>query len=52
MTKYEISILNIINETKDIITATLIKFHDSLKETKTVRGKCTALYDFLWKLEL
>jgi len=47
MTKYEISILNIINETKDIITAPLIKFHDSLKENKTVRGKCTALYDFL-----
>ena len=47
MTQYEISILNIINETKDIITGPLIKLHHSLKENKTVRGKCTALYDFL-----
>lgn len=47
MTQYEISILNIINETKDIITGPLIKLQDSLKENKTVRGKCTAIYDFL-----
>ena len=26
---------------------TFIKLHHSLKENKTVRGKCTALYDFL-----
>jgi ATP-dependent helicase/nuclease subunit B len=47
MTQYEISILNIINETKDIITGPLIKLQESLKENKTVRGKCTAIYDFL-----
>ncbi len=47
MTQYETYILNIINETKEIITGPLIKLHHSLKENKTVRGKCTALYDFL-----
>jgi len=46
-TQYETYILNIVNETKEIITGPLVKLHDSLKENNTVRGKCTALYDFL-----
>ena len=42
--------LNILNETKDLIIEPLIKFFNTLKDAKTAKEKCYALYSFLLDL--
>ena len=47
LTQYETAILNKINETKDMITAPLIKLQKSLKANNEVKSMCASLYEFL-----
>jgi ATP-dependent helicase/nuclease subunit B len=47
LTQYETAKLNKINETKDLITAPLIKLQKSLKNSNNVRSMCTSIYEFL-----
>lgn len=47
MTLYETEILNKINETKELITAPLLKFHKDMRRNLTIKNICVALYDFL-----
>ncbi|WP_055665405.1 helicase-exonuclease AddAB subunit AddB [Desnuesiella massiliensis] len=44
--------INIVNETKDEVVAPLLRLQKSIKKDNSVRGYCTAIYDFLVELEV